>query len=128
MLKDLGSLNGTYVNDCPVSECELRVGDHVRFGYVACTVSSSPLSFRAVDDEESTFQIRKESDQTARIDELTAAQQEVADYVIKGYDEAKIASFLGKSPHTIHTHLKAMFQRLGAHSRAELILKLLAHK
>jgi DNA-binding CsgD family transcriptional regulator len=127
-IEDLKSLNGTHVNECPITQCELRVGDHVRFGNMACAVSSSPLSIPTADDEVSTFQVRKEFDQTTRIDTLTEAQSEIAKYVIEGYDEAQIASLLGKSPHTIHTHLKAMFQRLGVHSRADLILRLLKRK
>jgi len=124
-LEDLNSLNGTRVNECPVTQCELRVGDHVRFGYVACAVSSSPLSVRGLDEDESTHQARQEAVRTTAIEELTAAQREVADLILAGRGEAEIASILDKSPHTIHTHLKAIFQRLGVHSRAELIVKFL---
>ena len=36
-LKDLGSTNGTVVNDQPVTETQLRAGDRIRFGKVeAC--------------------------------------------------------------------------------------------
>ncbi len=124
-VEDLSSSNGTRVNECPVSQCELRVGDQVRFGLVACAVSSSPLSIRAIGEDESTYQARKAFDQTTQIDVLTAAQQEIVDYVLRGRTEAEIASHLDKSPHTIHSHLKAIFKRLGVHSRAELIVKFL---
>src|SRR4029450_6763505 len=125
MLEDLDSTNGTFVNDCPISQCELRIGDHVRFGFVPCALSSSPFSIHACDEEESTYQVRQASNQTTQVDFLTAAQQEIVDYVLKGRTEAEIASRLDKSPHTIHAHLKAIFQRLGVHSRAELIVKFL---
>jgi pSer/pThr/pTyr-binding forkhead associated (FHA) protein len=48
-LKDLGSTNGTVVNDQPVSEVKLRAGDRIRFGKVeACfecdaTSAAQPL-------------------------------------------------------------------------------------
>jgi two-component system nitrate/nitrite response regulator NarL len=60
-----------------------------------------------------------------RIDSLTAAQLAVVNHVLAGRTEAEIASLLDKSPHTIHTHLKAVFQRLQVHSRAELIVKVM---
>jgi DNA-binding CsgD family transcriptional regulator len=56
---------------------------------------------------------------------LTAAQQEITNHLLQGRTETEIALLLHKSPHTIHTHLKAIFQRLGVHSRAELIVKLM---
>ncbi len=127
-IEDLKSLNGTRVNECPVTQCELRVGDQVQFGSVGCAVSTSPLSVRASSDDESTYRVRHERDKTTRIEGLTAAQWEVVDLVLAGRSEAEIASILDKSPHTIHTHLKSIFQRLGLHSRAELILRVLNRK
>ncbi len=125
-LEDLGSSNGTRVNEQPISSpCNVRVGDHIRFGYVACTLSASPLLLRASDENESTYQVRHEAAKTVRIDGLTAAQLAVVNHVLAGRTEAEIAVILDKSPHTIHTHLKAVFQRLGVHSRAELIVKCL---
>jgi DNA-binding CsgD family transcriptional regulator len=88
-------------------------------------VSSSPISSQAYGEDESTYQARKVTGKTTQVEILTAAQQEIVDHVLRGRTEAEIASLLAKSPHTIHTHLKAIFQRLGVHSRAELIMKLL---
>lgn len=125
-VEDLDSSNGTRVNECPVTECELRPGDYVRFGGVSCAISASPLVFRGADDEEEgTYRVPRDTGSTVRVDGLTGAQKEVLDYVLQGRTEAEIATALGNSPHTIHTHLKAIFQRLGVHSRAELLLKVL---
>lgn len=125
-VEDLNSSNGTRVNECPISSpSTLRVGDHVQFGYVACALSSSPLLVRAADENESTYQVRHEADKTVRIDGLTTAQLAVVRHVLAGRTDAEIAVILDKSPHTIHTHLKAVFQRLQVHSRAELIVKYL---
>jgi DNA-binding CsgD family transcriptional regulator len=125
-LEDLGSSNGTWVNERLVSSsCDLRVGDHIRFGYVVCALSSSPLLVRASDENESTYHVRQQAAKTVRIDSLTAAQLAVVNHVLAGRTEAEIASLLDKSPHTIHTHLKAVFQRLQVHSRAELIVKVM---
>jgi len=124
-LEDLDSANGTFVNERPVSKCEVRVGDQIRCGRVICAVVASPLSFHAPSEEESTCRLRGEMDDVAVVDVLTAAQQEIVSYLLSGKSEAEIASILDKSPHTIHTHLKAIFQRVGVHSKAELIVKLL---
>lgn len=125
-LEDLNSSNGTRVNDRPItSPCEVRVGDHVQFGYVACALSASPLLARAADEDDSTYQVRHEVAKTVRIDGLTAAQIAVVQHVLAGRTDLEIARILDKSPHTIHTHLKAVFQRLQVHSRAELIVKYL---
>lgn len=120
---DLDSRNGTKVNECPISECELRVGDQVRFGCVACVVSSSPLLARRGEEDDSTYQVRSGEDTSLHIEGLTPAQTEVVEQLLKGRTEAEIAAMLDKSPHTVHTHLKAIYQRLGVHSRAELIVK-----
>jgi DNA-binding CsgD family transcriptional regulator len=123
-LEDLGSANGTFVNERPVARCMLQMGDHVRFGAVACGVSSSPLFFRSLGESDTTRQIPKRQTET-QLDGLTAAQLEIAAHIVEGRSEAEIAGLLGKSPHTIHTHLKTIFRRLEVHSRPELIVKLM---
>jgi DNA-binding CsgD family transcriptional regulator len=44
---------------------------------------------------------------------------------VEGRTEPEIAALLGKSPHTVHSHLKAIFRLFDVHSRSELIVKLL---
>jgi DNA-binding CsgD family transcriptional regulator len=126
-LEDLGSANGTFVNERPVTRCKLQVGDHVRFGAVACGVSSSPLLFRALSESESTRQLPKRQAE-AQLEGLTTAQLEIAAHIAEGRSEAQIAELLGKSQHTIHTHLKGIFRRMEVHSRPELIVKLMSLK
>jgi DNA-binding CsgD family transcriptional regulator len=124
-LFDLGSANGTFVNEVPLhGEAPLRIGDCVRFGAIACEISSSPLACHRCGENESTYQIPRPGEPTL-IDGLTAAQQAIVAHVVEARTEAEIALLMNKSPHTIHTHLKAIFTRLGVHSRAELIVKLL---
>jgi len=38
-LRDLGSTNGTSVNDCPVEDCLLSCGDKITFGGMECLVT-----------------------------------------------------------------------------------------
>lgn len=127
-LEDLESSNGTFVNECPVKVCPLRAGDIVRFGGVPCGISLSPLSLRLASEDETTYQIPIPSGDTTPVEGLTAAQQAIVAQVVKGHTETEIAGLLGKSPHTIHTHLKAIFLKCGVHSRAELIVKILSRQ
>jgi len=60
------------------------------------------------------------------IDGLTPAQQEVLRLALCGLIEATIAERLGRSWHTVHTHVKAIFKRLEIHSRTELLAIMLA--
>jgi pSer/pThr/pTyr-binding forkhead associated (FHA) protein len=43
-LKDLGSTNGTVINDRPVTEVQLRAGDRIRFGKVEASFECEVLS------------------------------------------------------------------------------------
>jgi len=124
-LEDLQSTNGTSVNDGRIERSPIAIGDHVRFGGVNCAISSSPLTFQTHAEDESTFQIRREHGDTTQIEAFTPAQQEIISCLLQGHAEAEIASILGKSPHTIHTRLKAIFRWVGVHSRAEFIVKLI---
>ena len=124
ILTDLDSCNGTYVNDRAVARAELQIGDRLRFGGVPCLLAQSPLTGNSVEDTEPTYRL-SEPAATTRIDGLTAVQSIVATYLLEGHSEAEIAARMNKSRHTIHTHMKAIFARLGVHTRADLILQLL---
>ncbi len=52
---------------------------------------------------------------------LTPAQQEVARLAADGYSSDEIADKLIRSPHTIQTHLRNIYRRLGINSRYELM-------
>jgi DNA-binding CsgD family transcriptional regulator len=123
---DLKSCNGTFVNDQPVEKAALHVGDRIRFGAIACAVVRSPLAVGG-EDTESTNPIPHWAE-PQQIEGLTSAQSLIAGQLLEGRSESEIAQLLGKSPHTIHTHVKSIFQRLGVHTRAELILALLKNR
>ncbi|WP_432571517.1 helix-turn-helix transcriptional regulator, partial [Kineococcus sp. SYSU DK005] len=53
-------------------------------------------------------------------DALTAAEQRVAELVGRGGTNRSVASQLGVSPHTVSTHLRAVFGKLGINSRVQL--------
>ena len=52
---------------------------------------------------------------------LTDRQREIVEHVALGHTNAETASALGLSPNTLRNHLVAIFQRLGAANRAEVV-------
>lgn len=57
---------------------------------------------------------------------LTARESEVAAAVAQGHTDARIARDLGLSFHTVRTHLRAVFAKVGVSNRATLVFRLAA--
>jgi DNA-binding CsgD family transcriptional regulator len=125
---DLGSLNGTYVNEQPADDTVAHLGDRLRFGSVTCMLCSTAIIPSESIDAESTFAAAVPSGPVPSMDGLTPAQQQVLRQVLQGLDEAAIAAQLGRSWHTVHAHLKAIFKHFDVHSRVELVALLLRQK
>lgn len=51
---------------------------------------------------------------------LTRSEQRVAQLVSEGHTNQSVASALGVSVHTVNTHLRAVFRKMGVHSRVQL--------
>ncbi len=58
--------------------------------------------------------------------ELPAQQQEIALHLARGHPNGQIAIEMGLSPNTVAYHIKQIFMRLSAHSRAEAVAQMLA--
>ena len=52
---------------------------------------------------------------------LSRAQLRVLGLLMEGLTEKEVAARLHVSPHTVHTHLKKIYQIVGVHSRGELM-------
>lgn len=127
-VEDLGSRNGTFVDEEPAQQTPAEVGSRLRFGSVLCMISPTAMMPASLDSD-STFAAGVPGSPTLPIDGLTPAQQDVLAQVLSGKDEAAIAQFMGRSAHTIHTHLKAIFKHFQVHTRPELLARLLTpHK
>lgn len=56
---------------------------------------------------------------------LTPRQREVACLLAEGHTPAAIAARLSLSPHTVHEHIRQLYDRLDCHHRGELIAHVL---
>ncbi|HUE72775.1 MAG TPA: FHA domain-containing protein [Pirellulaceae bacterium] len=125
-VRDLGSLNGTFVNEQPAAnEAAAYLGDRIRFGSVTCMLCSTAIIPAGSIDGESTFAAAVGSGPLPSVEGLTRAQQQVLKLVLQGCDEAAIAQQLDRSWHTVHTHLKAIYKHFEVHTRVELVALLL---
>ena len=52
---------------------------------------------------------------------LTASEQDVAGFTIKGYSIAEIANLRGSAAGTVKTHLNAIYRKAGVAGRAQLV-------
>jgi DNA-binding CsgD family transcriptional regulator len=56
-----------------------------------------------------------------RASDLSDREADVLRYALTGLTEKQIALRLHRSPHTVHSHLKSIYRRMGVSSRAELL-------
>jgi DNA-binding CsgD family transcriptional regulator len=54
---------------------------------------------------------------------VTAREREVATLLARGLTNAEIAALLVLSPHTVHDHIKSLFEKVGVASRQELVAR-----
>ncbi|MCW3068831.1 MAG: transcriptional regulator [Solirubrobacterales bacterium] len=60
-------------------------------------------------------------------DSLTAMEQRVARLIFEGHTNRSAANVLALSSHTVNSHLRAIFGKLGVNSRVQLIRVLIGH-
>ncbi len=58
---------------------------------------------------------------------LTPREQIILQHLLLGKSVRQIAEELGRSPHTVHDHVKSLHRKLHASSRGELVAKALGH-
>ena len=74
---------------------------------------------------QSLFRFTLGGDETPGLAALTAREQEILNYVSKGFLDKEIAGALSISIWTVHNHLKHIYEKLGVHNRTEAVLKYL---
>lgn len=58
---------------------------------------------------------------SALVERLSATERRVLGYLCARYTERQVAETLGRSPHTIHVHVKNIYRKLAIGSRKELL-------
>jgi len=127
-IRDLNSLNGTFVDGMRVTEAAVAPGSELRVGRVKLDIVSN-LNF---EHESSVFDF--DADVSAgpltvsAIPKamapgmtLTVGQRQVLKLLLTGLPEKLIASALSVSRETVHTHVKEIYRQMNVHSRPELM-------
>ena len=66
---------------------------------------------------------KKKPSVTRTRDELTSRERSIVEFIARGRSNKEIARELGVAPETIKTHLKRIFQKLSAESRAQAVVR-----
>src|SRR5690348_5213246 len=121
---DLGSMNGTYLDEKQVREASVVAeGQRLRFGSVSFLVSMNQAD---VGEPDSALETEKcDPFANGRSPALSQAQTRVLEQLLDGLAEKQIAARLCLSQHTVHNHVRAIFQSFHVHSRAQLLSSLL---
>lgn len=125
-VRDLQSSNGTYVNKVRVSAGTLVVGDTLKLGKVMLDVVEEEqleVSTDVMIDRPTTPSTDPIGIDTIdmSMETLTEAQLRVLRALLTGKSEKEVAELLFISPHTVHTHVRAIYQYYGVNSRASLM-------
>lgn len=62
-----------------------------------------------------------DSQRSAEVPRVSPAERRVLELLVNGHTEPQIAKQLGRSVHTIHTHIRSLYRKMRVHNRAELI-------
>ena len=124
-VRDLESLNGTFLDDVPVKEqSSVKAGQHLRFGRVSFElVPANAHGKRAQTEVVSTEQWKQKdaANISHAIRSLSTAERGVLKLMLKGHSHKEIAQERHISVHTVNNHLRKVYQAFGVHSRAELL-------
>ncbi|HEV3144194.1 MAG TPA: FHA domain-containing protein [Gemmataceae bacterium] len=125
---DLGSRNGTFVDEQPIQKARVEHGQRLRFGNMSFVLCEQLLRADGPHSDWETdecYSDEKADVIRARALALTEGQRRVYELLISGISDKQIALQLEVSPHTIHTHIRAIYKILEVHSRCELLACLL---
>ena len=121
---DLGSRNGTFVDNLQIQMQPVNHGQTVRFGAVAFMVAASAgFSDDETNANKSYDRIRKHLPAIEK--KLSAAQYRVFVPLLEGLSEKATSKLLELSKHTVHNHIRAIFRVFGVHSRPQLLATVL---
>lgn len=125
-IRDLGSSNGTFINNERIEEGSFSRGDEVRVGEVFLEATSKQdINASSVYFERKPTKVSTDDDVPDRgeqaLEGLSEAQRRVLRSLLTGKSEKVVAEELFISPHTVHSHVKQIYRHFGVSSRAELM-------
>jgi pSer/pThr/pTyr-binding forkhead associated (FHA) protein len=125
LVRDLNSLNGTYVNGVRIRQRRLAFGDLLQVGpLVVQLIRALPEGEKVMEvggDDEETDQ-RLVTPPTIPLPALSQVEQQIVRCLAEGQTEKEVASLLKLKPHVVHSHVKEVYRRLGITSRAQLVV------
>jgi DNA-binding NarL/FixJ family response regulator len=86
----------------------------------------SPMSSHIARKVVASFQ-QPPSTAAAELATLSAREQQVLDYLVRGFLYKEIAEAMGISYDTVHSHLRKIYEKLHVRSRTEAVAKRLGH-
>jgi DNA-binding CsgD family transcriptional regulator len=121
---DLGSRNGTFLDDSQVRECILSTGQRLRFGDVIFALANPQFEGQDRFSEEETASCGNAvRDLEFDLGKFSTAECRVLELLLDGLSEKEIAAQLHLSQHTIHNHVRAIYRITDVHTRAELLAR-----
>jgi DNA-binding CsgD family transcriptional regulator len=124
---DLGSRNGTFVDDAPVRSQAVAAGRRLRFGRVEFLLDEIGRYAGRPDQDEIETADHRDSDRGVVVAELrellTPMQLKVMACLLQGHSNQTIATHLGLSKHTVQNHARGIYHQLHVSSRTELLAK-----
>lgn len=124
---DLGSRNGTYVNERRISCWPVVYGQQLRFGMVVFELvaeTHQDPDARCALLAETEFSVADPVNASTVDIRLSGAQQRVLGLLAEGIPEKAIARRLRLSRHTVHNHIRGVYRAFGIHTRIALIAHL----
>jgi DNA-binding CsgD family transcriptional regulator len=125
VVKDLGSLNGTFVDGGRITKHEVCPGHAITFGVAQFRLAAHESRIPTIEEmsEVSTYAVSpKQPPELAALQTLSETQRRVLDLLLTGLAEKEVACKLDISPHTVHNHVKEIYRRMDVNSRAELLV------
>jgi DNA-binding NarL/FixJ family response regulator len=108
-----------------IKEATLTPGCTLRIGEVNLRVvsRSSLVAMFAGDEQKPTAAVSSITGdgEDSAFGGLSSSQLQVLRLLLQGFPEKKVAAWLDLSRHTVHTHVKHIYQQLRVRSRAELL-------